>query len=273
MRARKGAASEATQKIAPSKPSPRRGSAADRSRRRRGPRSAAPRRRTTGASALAAALGARRRRRHAACSKFADAGHRRASCASTVSRRLGDDEANVTDCRVVEKARRFAFIQLKDPRRRGGCLMNLMVHRGSGNAWSNAARPRTSRAEDRREAYEKLAEHVEKREQAKSKRARRSARPSVMAGRGSTDRAFVPRRRRRRPRATSAMDLGVTGGRGSIRGIRTCCDLDINLLGVGSRAVHHDILDGLPERLEEEKRPARSDDRVLGDRFLQSVHP
>ena len=44
-------------------------------------------------------------------------------------------------------------------------------------------------------------------------------------------RSWAPRRRRRRPKATSAMDLGVTGGRGSIRGIRTCCDLKYKLIG------------------------------------------
>ena len=81
---------------------------------------------------------------------------------------LGDDEANVTDCRVVEKARRFAFVECKDARTARWLLDEL-----DGSSWFgerlvvNAARPRTSRAEDRREAYEKLAEHVEKREQAR----------------------------------------------------------------------------------------------------------
>ena len=94
----------------------------------------------------------------------ATAGLLRQHCVET----LGDDEANVTDCRVVEKARRFAFVELKDPATARRLLEEL-----DGSSWFgerlvvNAARPRTSRAEDRREAYEKLAEHVEKREQAK----------------------------------------------------------------------------------------------------------
>ena len=94
----------------------------------------------------------------------ATAGLLRQHCVET----LGDDEANVTDCRVVEKARRFAFVQCKDPKTARRLLDEL-----DGSSWFgerlvvNAARPRTSRAEDRREAYEKLAEHVEKREQAK----------------------------------------------------------------------------------------------------------
>ena len=94
----------------------------------------------------------------------ATAGLLRQHCVET----LGDDEANVTDCRVVEKARRFAFVQLKDPATARRLLAEL-----DGSSWFgerlivNTARPRTSRAEDRREAYEKLAEHVEKREQAK----------------------------------------------------------------------------------------------------------
>ena len=94
----------------------------------------------------------------------ATAGLLRQHCVET----LGDDEANVTDCRVVEKARRFAFVECKDP----GTARRLL-DKLDGETWFgerlivNAARPRTSRAEDRREAYEKLAEHVEKREQAK----------------------------------------------------------------------------------------------------------
>ena len=94
----------------------------------------------------------------------ATAGLLRQHCVET----LGDDEANVTDCRVVEKARRFAFVQLKDP-----ATARRLLDKLDGETWFgerlvvNAARPRTSRAEDRREAYEKLAEHVEKREQAK----------------------------------------------------------------------------------------------------------
>ena len=74
----------------------------------------------------------------------------------------------MTDCRVVEKARRFAFVECKDPQTARRLLDKL-----DGETWFgerlvvNTARPRTSRAEDRREAYEKLAEHVEKREQAK----------------------------------------------------------------------------------------------------------
>ena len=81
---------------------------------------------------------------------------------------LDDDEAAVTDCRVVEKARRFAFVQCKD-----APTARRLLDKLDGETWLgerlvvNAARPRTSRAEDRREAYEKLAEHVEKREQAK----------------------------------------------------------------------------------------------------------
>ena len=94
----------------------------------------------------------------------ATAGLLRQHCVET----LGDDEANVTDCRVVEKARRFAFIQLKDP-----ATARRLLDKLDGDTWFgerlvvNPARARTSRAEDRREAYEKLAEHVEKREQAK----------------------------------------------------------------------------------------------------------
>jgi len=94
----------------------------------------------------------------------ATAGLLRQHCVET----LGDDDANVTDCRVVEKARRFAFVQLKDP-----ATARRLLDKLDGDPWFgerlvvNAARPRTSRAEDRREAYEKLAEHVEKREQAK----------------------------------------------------------------------------------------------------------
>ncbi len=94
----------------------------------------------------------------------ATAGLLRQHCVET----LGDDEANVTDCRVVEKARRFAFVECKSPATARRLLDEL-----DGSSWFgerlvvNAARPRTSRAEDRREAYEKLAEHVEKREQAK----------------------------------------------------------------------------------------------------------
>ena len=94
----------------------------------------------------------------------ATAGLLRQHCVET----LGDYEANVTDCRVVEKARRFAFVQLKDP-----ATARQLLDKLDGDTWFgerlvvNAARPRTSRAEDRREAYEKLAEHVEKREQAK----------------------------------------------------------------------------------------------------------
>jgi len=94
----------------------------------------------------------------------ATAGLLRQHCVET----LGDDEANVTDCRVVEKARRFAFVQLKDP-----ATARRLLDKLDGETWLgerlivNTARPRTSRAEDRREAYEKLAEHVEKREQAK----------------------------------------------------------------------------------------------------------
>ena len=81
---------------------------------------------------------------------------------------LDDDESTVTDCRVVEKARRFAFVECKDAQTARRLLDKL-----DGETWFgerlvvNTARPRTSRAEDRREAYEKLAEHVEKREQAK----------------------------------------------------------------------------------------------------------
>ena len=94
----------------------------------------------------------------------ATAGLLRQHCVET----LGDDEANVTDCRVVEKARRFAFVQLKD-----ASTARRLLDKLDGDTWFgeclvvNTARPRTSRAEDRREAYEKLAEHVEKREQAK----------------------------------------------------------------------------------------------------------
>ena len=94
----------------------------------------------------------------------ATAGLLRQHCIET----LGDDEANVTDCRVVEKARRFAFVECKSPATARRLLDEL-----DGSSWFgerlivNTARPRTSRAEDRREAYEKLAEHVEKREQAK----------------------------------------------------------------------------------------------------------
>ena len=94
----------------------------------------------------------------------ATAGLLRQHCVET----LGDDEANVTDCRVVEKARRFAFVQLKDP-----ATARRLLDKLDGETWLgerlvvNPARARTSRAEDRREAYEKLAEHVEKREQAK----------------------------------------------------------------------------------------------------------
>ena len=94
----------------------------------------------------------------------ATAGLLRQHCVET----LGDDEAAVTDCRVVEKARRFAFVQLKDP-----ATARRLLDKLDGETWLgerlivNTARPRTSRAEDRREAYEKLAEHVEKREQAK----------------------------------------------------------------------------------------------------------
>ncbi len=94
----------------------------------------------------------------------ATAGLLRQHCVET----LGDDEANVTDCRVVEKARRFAFVECKDP-----ATARRLLDKLDGQMWFgerlvvNAARPRTSRAEDRREAYEKLAEHVEKREQAK----------------------------------------------------------------------------------------------------------
>ena len=94
----------------------------------------------------------------------ATAGLLRQHCVET----LGDDEAAVTDCRVVEKARRFAFVECKSPATARRLLDEL-----DGSSWFgerlivNTARPRTSRAEDRREAYEKLAEHVEKREQAK----------------------------------------------------------------------------------------------------------
>ena len=94
----------------------------------------------------------------------ATAGLLRQHCVET----LGDDEANVTDCRIVEKARRFAFVECKDAPTARRLLDEL-----DGTSWFgerlvvNAARPRTSHAEDRREAYEKLAEHVEKREQAK----------------------------------------------------------------------------------------------------------
>ena len=94
----------------------------------------------------------------------ATAGLLRQHCVET----LGDDEANVTDCRVVEKARRFAFVECRDP-----ATARRLLDKLDGETWLgerlvvNAARPRTSRAEDRREAYEKLAEHVEKREQAK----------------------------------------------------------------------------------------------------------
>ena len=94
----------------------------------------------------------------------ATAGLLRQHCVET----LGDDEANVTDCRVVEKARRFAFVELKD-----APTARRLLDKLDGDTWFgeclvvNTARPRTSRAEDRREAYEKLAEHVEKREQAK----------------------------------------------------------------------------------------------------------
>ena len=94
----------------------------------------------------------------------ATAGLLRQHCVET----LDDDEAAVTDCRVVEKARRFAFVECRDPATARRLLDEL-----DGSSWFgerlvvNAARPRTSRAEDRREAYEKLAEHVEKREQAK----------------------------------------------------------------------------------------------------------
>ena len=94
----------------------------------------------------------------------ATAGLLRQHCVET----LGDDEANVTDCRVVEKARRFAFVECKD-----APTARRLLDKLDGDTWFgeclvvNTARPRTSRAEDRCEAYEKLAEHVEKREQAK----------------------------------------------------------------------------------------------------------
>ena len=94
----------------------------------------------------------------------ATAGLLRQHCVET----LDDDESAVTDCRVVEKARRFAFVQLKDP-----ATARQLLDKLDGVTWLgerlvvNPAPPRTSRAEDRREAYEKLAEHVEKREQAK----------------------------------------------------------------------------------------------------------
>ena len=94
----------------------------------------------------------------------ATAGLLRQHCVET----LDHDETAVTDCRVVEKARRFAFVQLKDP-----ATARRLLDKLDGDTWFgerlvvNPARPRTSRAEDRREAYEKLAEHVEKREQAK----------------------------------------------------------------------------------------------------------
>ena len=92
------------------------------------------------------------------------AGLLRQHCVETLS----NDESAVTDCRVVEKARRFAFVQCKDPKTARRLLDEL-----DGSSWFgeqlvvNPARARTSRADDRREAYEKLAEHVEKREQAK----------------------------------------------------------------------------------------------------------
>lgn len=82
---------------------------------------------------------------------------------------LGDDDAAVTDCRVVEKARRFAFVECKN-----AATARRLLDALDGEAWlgtrlvANAARPRNrDPAEDRREAYEKLADHVEKREKAK----------------------------------------------------------------------------------------------------------
>ena len=69
----------------------------------------------------------------------------------------------------------------------------------------------------------------------RSRRARRSASPSVTRGRRSTDHEFAPKKRRLDPRATSAMASGVTGDRGSIRGIRTCCDF-LKYKLTGSRA-------------------------------------
>jgi len=83
---------------------------------------------------------------------------------------LGDDDAGVTDCRVVEKARRFAFVECKN-----AATARRLLDALDGEAWlgtrlvANVARPRNrDPAEDRREAYEKLADHVEKREKAKT---------------------------------------------------------------------------------------------------------
>jgi len=131
----------------------------------------------------------------------ATAGLLRQHCVET----LGDDEANVTDCRVVEKARRFAFVECKDAPTARRLLDEL-----DGTSWFgerlvvNAARPRTSRAEDRREAYEKLAEHVEKREQAKVE-ARAKKR---QAERDAWEKAHGPRVRAEKAAARSQGHFG-----------------------------------------------------------------
>ena len=101
----------------------------------------------------------------------------------------------MTDCRVVEKARRFAFVECKD-----AATARRLLDKLDGDAWLgerlvvNAARPRTSRAEDRREAYEKLAEHVEKREQAKVE-ARAKKRQAERDGMGEGARTTSSRRK------------------------------------------------------------------------------
>ena len=131
----------------------------------------------------------------------ATAGLLRQHCIET----LGDDEANVTDCRVVEKARRFAFVECKSPATARRLLDEL-----DGSSWFgerlivNTARPRTSRAEDRREAYEKLAEHVEKREQAKIE-ARAKKR---QAERDAWEKAHGPRVRAERAAAKAQGHFG-----------------------------------------------------------------
>ena len=131
----------------------------------------------------------------------ATAGLLRQHCVET----LGDDEANVTDCRVVEKARRFAFVECKSPATARRLLDEL-----DGSSWFgerlivNTARPRTSRAEDRREAYEKLAEHVEKREQAKIE-ARAKKR---QAERDAWEKAHGPRVRAERAAAKAQGHFG-----------------------------------------------------------------
>ena len=131
----------------------------------------------------------------------ATAGLLRQHCVET----LGDDESTVTDCRVVEKARRFAFVECKDAQTARRLLDKL-----DGETWFgerlvvNTARPRTSRAEDRREAYEKLAEHVEKREQAKiAARAKKR-----QAERDAWEKEHGPRVRAEKERAKAAGHFG-----------------------------------------------------------------